>query len=69
MKNDRIVLQVQDFKKEFSFTHAEKILGMGKNGGWKLPDDSPYQFDKKNGLKLRGNKENSGKQSKKSDSK
>lgn len=30
----------QEFEKE----HAERLLGMTNNGGWKLPKDSPYKF-------------------------
>ena len=37
--------------KTFGFSHAERILKMDNNGGWKLPEKSPYKFTKKNGLK------------------
>lgn len=41
--------------------HAERILRMPNNGGWKLPDDSPYQFDYYDGITKRTNQGNSAK--------
>lgn len=35
----------------FEINHAERILRMPQNGGWKLPEDSPFKFDKNNGIK------------------
>lgn len=43
--------------REFEITHAERLLRMPNNGGWRLPDDSQFEFDKENGLKYRRNKE------------
>lgn len=40
----------------FEVNHAERLLRMPNNGGWKLPEDSPYKFDKGNGITVRTNK-------------
>lgn len=37
-------------QREFEINHAERILRSPENGGWKLPDNSPYQFDYYNGI-------------------
>lgn len=52
-----ITLQCEGVAKEFEVNHAERILRMPKNGGWKLPDNSPYQLDKNNGLITKRNSE------------
>lgn len=40
-------------QREFEINHAERILRAPENGGWKLPDNSPYQFDYYNGITKR----------------
>ena len=42
-------------QQEFEINHAERILRAPDNGGWKLPDNSPYQFDYYNGITKRTN--------------
>lgn len=42
-------------QREFEINHAERILRAPENGGWKLPDNSPYQFDYYNGITKRTN--------------
>ena len=49
-RTNRVVLQVGDKRQEFEINHAERILRMPDNGGWRLPDDSNYQMDEVNGL-------------------
>lgn len=39
---------------DFEFSHAERILNMPRSG-WKLPDNSTYEF-KDNALHVRGDK-------------
>lgn len=34
----------------YTVNHAERILRMPNNGGWKLPSDSKFNFDEKNGI-------------------
>lgn len=46
-------------RQEFEINHAERILRHPDNGGWKLPDDSPYQFDYYDGITKRTNTRNS----------
>jgi hypothetical protein len=55
-RTNRVVLQVGDKTQEFEINHAERILRMPDNGGWRLPDDSNYQMDEVNGLTSKRNK-------------
>lgn len=53
----------QGHKQEFSISHAERLLGMGKalNGGWDIDKDSNYYYDVENGIRLKTDKANSAK--------
>lgn len=51
-----ITLQVGDRLQDFEISHAERILRMPNNGGWRLPEDSNYQLDE-HGINIRRNKE------------
>ena len=35
---------------EFTITHAERLLRLRNNGGWRLPDNSTFKFDNENGI-------------------
>lgn len=37
-------------------THAERLLRMPNNGGWRLPENSDFKFDKDNGIGYKRNK-------------
>jgi len=50
-----VELQVGKIKESFEINHAERILSMTNNGGWKLPTDSNYTYDN-NGLTVKSNK-------------
>ena len=52
---NKVELQVGKIKESFEINHAERILSMANNGGWKLPTGSKYTFDK-NGLTIKRNK-------------
>mgnify|MGYP003589109374 CR=1 FL=1 len=41
---------------EFEITHAERLLRMPNNGGWRLPENSDFKFDKDNGIGYKRNK-------------
>lgn len=41
--------------REFEVTHAERLLRMPNNGGWRLPEESEFEFYK-NGIKYRRHK-------------
>lgn len=43
-------------KREFEITHAERLLSMKNNGGWKLPENSQFEFDNDYGIRYRRNK-------------
>lgn len=42
-------------EREFSIQHAENILRMKKNGGWKLPENSKFIYSEKDGITYIGN--------------
>lgn len=43
-KKTTVILEANGISQEFEFSHAERLLKMPKNGGWKLPDNSPFEF-------------------------
>lgn len=62
-KVTKVVLECEKLgtKKEFDVDHAERLLLMNNNGGWQLPSDSNFEFDKENGIRYRrDNQKNSG---------
>ena len=42
--------------KDFEIAHAERILKMPNNGGWRLPKASKFTFDNENGIRFIENK-------------
>jgi hypothetical protein len=62
-KATKVVLECEKLglTKEFDVDHAERLLLMRNNGGWHLPTDSNFEFDKENGIRYRrDNQKNSG---------
>ena len=55
-------------RQEFEINHAERIL-RHPDSGWKLPDDSPYQFEYYDGITKRTNQGNSKEAPKEGDNK
>lgn len=55
IKPNKVVLSdgSNNTTQEFDINHAERILRMPNNGGWTLPENSPYQFDNQNGLTIK----------------
>lgn len=43
-KTTTVTLTVGDVTRDFEFTHAERLLKMKNNGGWKLPESSEFEF-------------------------
>lgn len=43
-KVTRVTLVAGSLTREFELSHAERLLAMPNNGGWKLPEDSKYEF-------------------------
>lgn len=41
---------------EFEINHAERLLRMPNNGGWQLPEKTPFEFSKENGIRYKRNK-------------
>lgn len=54
----KVRLEAGDISQEFEITHAERILDMGpvRNGGWRVPEDSEYEYTEEYGLKHKSNK-------------
>lgn len=42
-KQTFVALRASNVTREFEFTHAERLLRM-PNSGWRLPDESQYEF-------------------------
>ena len=40
---------------QHEINHAEKLLRMPNNGGWRLPENSQYTFDFNNGIEFKRN--------------
>lgn len=60
-KTTTVTLVANGVTREFEFAHAETLLRMPNNGGWKLPENSKYEFVN-HGLQCRKDKkENNGK--------
>ena len=60
-KTTSVTLVANGVSRDFNFEHAERLLRMPRNGGWKLPEDSKYEFIGNALHKRRNTKENSGK--------
>lgn len=43
-KVTRVTLECGSGVQDFELSHAERLLNMRNNGGWKLPDNSEYEF-------------------------
>lgn len=56
-KVTKVVLECQPLntKEEFEISHAERLLRIKNNGGWRLPEDSPFEF-LENGIRFKQNK-------------
>ena len=50
-----VTLEADGVTRDFEITHAERLLAMPNNGGWKLPGDSKYEFVN-DGLQFRKDK-------------
>lgn len=42
--------------REFEISHAERLLTMPNNGGWRLPENSNFEFSKDYGIRFKRNK-------------
>jgi len=54
-KLQEIELEANGLRQIFEINHAERLLRMPNNGGWKLPENSDYTFDYYNGIELKRN--------------
>lgn len=50
-----VTLVAGKLQQEFTVEHAERLLKMRNNGGWKLEEKSTYIYSEKDGLKPRQN--------------
>ena len=54
---------------EFEINHAERLLRMPNNGGWQLPEKTPFEFSKENGIKYKAHKKGNNETEEKGDDK
>ena len=54
-KTTKVTLEASGVTREFELSHAERILRMPHNGGWRLPGNSKFEFVN-NGLQRRKDK-------------
>ena len=54
-KKQMITLVTDEQEQQFEISHAERLLKMANNGGWRLPENSQFKFDS-DGLGIRKNK-------------
>ena len=52
----KLVCPPHNLTEEFEIKHAERLLRMPNNGGWRLPENSDFKFDKDNGIGYKRNK-------------
>ena len=57
-KTTTVLLECTTLKttREFEIAHAERLLKMQNNGGWRLPKNSKFEFSKENGIRYKRNK-------------
>lgn len=55
MKAKMVTLDCGYFQRDFEVSHAERILRMKDNGGWRIPYGSEYKFEN-NGIVYNGNR-------------
>lgn len=57
-KTTTVLLECTTLKttREFEIAHAERLLKMQNNGGWRLPENSKFEFSKENGIRYKRNK-------------
>lgn len=53
-KQTKVVLRAGAIEREFSFSHAERLLRMPRSG-WEIPEESKFEFVD-NGIQRRRNK-------------
>ena len=57
VKKTSVILECDALgRREFGVPHAERLLGMRNNGGWRLPDDSGYEYDTEHGIRRKRHK-------------
>lgn len=52
----KLVCPPHGLTEEFEIKHAERLLRMSKNGGWQLPEKTPFEFSKENGIRYKTHK-------------
>jgi hypothetical protein len=54
----KVILEANGVKESFEISHAERILRMPDNGGWQLPENSPFKLTE-DGITVRANSRDS----------
>lgn len=55
LKKNLVILEAGNLKQAFEVSHAERILSMDRNGGWRLPTDSEFEMTN-DGIRYKSNK-------------
>lgn len=57
-------LETDELSQEFEVSHAERVLDMGPalNGGWRVPEDSEYEYTEEYGLRIKADKRDTSKE-------
>ena len=67
--NVTLICEEHNLKQDFEISHSENLLRMKFNGGWKLPENSNFEFDLTNGIRIKQNTRNNKGKSKKAGNK
>ncbi len=54
---------------EYEINHAERLLRMPNNGGWRLPEKTPFEFSNEYGIRYKTHKKGNNGAEEKSDDK
>lgn len=52
----KLVCPTHGLTDEFGINHAERLLRMPNNGGWQLPENTPFEFSIENGIRYKTHK-------------
>lgn len=52
----KLVCPPHGLTEELEIKHAERLLRMPNNGGWQLPEKTPFEFSKENGIRYKTHK-------------
>lgn len=54
----KLTCKALGWERDFAPDHAERLLALRNNGGWTLPDNSPYEYSRKHGIAAKRHQRN-----------